>query len=446
MGLRKSNDGINRNDREVDLRLLGLTHPNQFSCAQHENPAMRNYLIVTVSYWAFTITDGALRMLVVLFFHQLGYSPFEIASLFLFYEAFGVVTNLVGGWLGARVGLNRTLHIGMMLQVIALAMLAVDTSWLTVFYVMTAQALSGIAKDLNKMSAKASVKLMLPENSHKQRLFKWVAVLTGSKNSLKGFGFFLGGLLLGGIGFRGALMFLGGMLMMVLVASWMMLPNHIGKAKANIAFRKVFDQPTLIHWLSGARLFLFSARDVWFVVAAPVFLSEALGWSYTQVGSFLAMWVIGYGIVQSFCPQLVKRMNRDGVPGGRAALYLVMPLVTIPAAMVLLLQNGYPPGPVLIVGLALFGILFALNSAIHSFLVVAWAESKSVSVNVGFYYMANAGGRLLGAVLSGMTYQTWGLKGSLGAACVLLVFATLFSLRLAAAESGGPVNLNKRHS
>ncbi|MGB5180198.1 MAG: MFS transporter, partial [Gammaproteobacteria bacterium] len=52
--------------------------------------ATRNYLVVTVGYWAFTVTDGAIRMLVVLYFHLLGYSPFEVAMLFLFYEFFGI--------------------------------------------------------------------------------------------------------------------------------------------------------------------------------------------------------------------------------------------------------------------------------------------------------------------------------------------------------------------
>ena len=166
--------------------------------------ALKNYLVVTGGYWAFTLTDGAIRMLVVLYFHTLGYSPFEVAMLFLFYEFFGIVTNLVGGWLGARFGLNRTMHLGMLLQVGALLMLTVPDAWLSVVYVMLAQALSGIAKDLNKMSAKASVKQFSTEDNQ-QGLFKWVAILTGSKNTLKGVGFFLGAGLLEWLGFRDAL-------------------------------------------------------------------------------------------------------------------------------------------------------------------------------------------------------------------------------------------------
>ena len=170
---------------------------------------LRNYLVVTAGYWAFTVTDGAIRMLVVLYFHLLGYSPFEVAMLFLFYEFFGIVTNLVGGWLGARIGLNLTMHIGMGMQVVALLLLTVPDAWLSVPYVMAAQALSGIAKDLNKMSAKASVKTLAGDGGE-SKLFRWVAVLTGSKNALKGAGFFVGAALLEWIGFRGALAVLAG--------------------------------------------------------------------------------------------------------------------------------------------------------------------------------------------------------------------------------------------
>src|SRR5690606_9320458 len=151
--------------------------------------------LITANYWAFTLTDGALRMLVVLHFHGLGYSPLDIALLFLFYEFFGVVTNLVGGWLGAQLGLNRTMNIGLGLQIVALAMLLVPPAWVAVPWVMAAQALSGIAKVLNKMSAKSSVKLLVAEEAQ-GTLYNWVAILTGSKNALKGVGFFLGGALL----------------------------------------------------------------------------------------------------------------------------------------------------------------------------------------------------------------------------------------------------------
>ncbi|MEW8208535.1 MAG: MFS transporter, partial [Candidatus Thiodiazotropha taylori] len=236
---------------------------------------VRNYLVVTGGYWAFTITDGAIRMLVVLYFHLLGYSPFEVAMLFLFYEFFGVVTNLVGGWLGARIGLNLTMHIGMALQVVALMALTVPDAWLSVVYVMIAQALSGIAKDLNKMSAKASVKTMVRDGGE-SKLFKWVALLTGSKNALKGAGYFIGAALLEWIGFRGALALLAGMLLLVLITTSMMLPAGLGKMKSKPKFSQVFSKVAAINWLSAARFFLFGSRDVWFVVGLPVFLYEVL--------------------------------------------------------------------------------------------------------------------------------------------------------------------------
>lgn len=391
---------------------------------------IRNYLVVTGGYWAFTITDGAIRMLVVLFFHQLGYTPFEIASLFLFYEFFGIVTNLVGGWLGARLGLNLTMHIGMALQVIALTMLAVNEAWLTVPYVMLAQAMSGIAKDLNKMSAKASVKLMLPEDGREDRLFKWVAVLTGSKNSLKGAGFFIGGLLLQFAGFQGALYILAGLLAVVLVATWFMLPNDIGKTKAKAKFSQVFSKSAAINWLSAARFFLFGARDVWFVVSLPVFLVEVMDWNFSEVGGFLALWIIGYGFVQASAPGVIRKSHHGTGPDGRTALYLVGSLLLIPAIMAILLSAGYDPAVVLIAGLAIFGVVFALNSAVHSYLVVAWSDREKVSMNVGFYYMANAGGRLAGTILSGWSYQVWGMTGSLWFSAGFLLLALLLSFPL----------------
>jgi hypothetical protein len=258
----------------------------------------RNYLTVTAGYWAFTVTDGAIRMLVVLYFHLLGYSPFEVAMLFLFYEVFGIVTNLVGGWLGARIGLNLTMHIGMGLQVVALAMLTVPDAWLTVAYVMVAQAMSGIAKDLNKMSAKATVKTLVGAGGE-SRLFKYVAILTGSKNALKGAGFFIGAALLELIGFRGALAVLAGMLLVVLIVTAILLPSGVGRMASKPKFTQVFSNTPAINWLSAARFFLFGARDVWFVVGLPVFLYSVLGWSFTQVGTFMASWVIGYGMVQA---------------------------------------------------------------------------------------------------------------------------------------------------
>jgi predicted MFS family arabinose efflux permease len=368
---------------------------------------LRNYLVVTGGYWAFTITDGAIRMLVVLYFHLLGYSPFEVAMLFLFYEFFGIVTNLVGGWLGARIGLNLTMHIGMAMQVVALLLLTVPDAWLSVPFVMFAQALSGIAKDLNKMSAKASVKTLAAKGD--ERLFHWVAVLTGSKNALKGAGFFIGAALLQWIGFRSALAVLAGLLLLVLVATILMLPSGVGKMKSKPKFSQVFSRIPAINWLSAARFFLFGSRDAWFVVGLPVFLYEVLHWDFMYVGGFMASWVIGYGFIQAGTPQLL----RNHETGGGTARTLAFLLALFPAGIALGLMLDWPPTPVVTGGLVLYGIIFALNSAVHSYLILAYSEHDKVAMNVGFYYMANAGGRLAGTVLSGLAYQAGGLEACL---------------------------------
>jgi len=396
--------------------------------------ATRNYLVVTGGYWAFTVTDGAIRMLVVLYFHLLGYSPFEVAMLFLFYEFFGIVTNLVGGWLGARIGLNLTMHIGMGMQVVALSLLTVPDAWLSVPYVMAAQALSGIAKDLNKMSAKASVK-MLAGDGGESKLFRWVSTLTGSKNALKGAGFFVGAALLEGIGFRGALALLADMLLMVLIVTALLLPRGVGKMKSKPKFTQVFSNTPAINWLSAARFFLFGSRDVWFVVGLPVFLYSVLGWSFTRVGGFIALWVIGYGIVQASAPRLIRRSHHGQVPGGGTARLWAFILAFFPAAMALALQYGLAPALVLVTGLVLFGGVFAINSAVHSYLILAYSDFDKVSMNVGFYYMANAGGRLTGTILSGLVYQTQGLTGCLWWSAAFVLVAAVLSFKLPEVES-----------
>ena len=390
---------------------------------------LRNYLIVTGGYWTFTVTDGAIRMMVVLYFHMLGFSPFEVAMLFLFYEVFGVVTNLVGGWLGARIGLNLTMNIGMGMQVVALAALTVPDAWLSVPYVMAAQALSGIAKDLNKMSAKASVKTMVGDGGG-STLFKWVAVLTGSKNALKGGGFFVGAALLEWIGFRGALAVLAGSLLIVLLVTAVMLPSGVGKMKSKPKFTQVFSKEAAINWLSAARFFLFGSRDVWFVVGLPVFLYEVLGWSTTYVGAFLALWVIGYGVVQATAPKLIRHSHHGHGPGGGTARLWAFILVLFPAGIALALQQGWPADTVLIVGLILFGVVFAINSAVHSYLILAYSDQDKVAMSVGFYYMANAGGRLVGTVLSGWVYQTQGLEGCLWWSAAFVLTAAILSFAL----------------
>ena len=391
-------------------------------------PEVRQYLLVTGNYWAFTLTDGALRMLVVLHFHALGYSPLQIAALFLFYEIFGVITNLVGGYLGARLGLNRTMNIGLGIQVAALLMLTVPVAWLTIPWVMGAQALSGIAKDLNKMSAKSSIKLLVPDGQQ-GKLYQWVAVLTGSKNALKGVGFFLGGALLALIGFKGALLAMAGVLALIWISSVILLKRDLGKAKAKPKFRDILSKSRAVNTLSAARMFLFGARDVWFVVALPVYLSSVFGWDFWKVGGFLAAWVIGYGIVQSFAPNITgKKSGR--VPDGRAAFVWALALAGLPALIALGLDSGWSPQTVLLGGLMVFGALFAVNSSLHSYLIVSYANEDGVSLDVGFYYMSNAMGRLIGTVLSGWVYQLYGLEACLWISSVFVLLAALISIAL----------------
>jgi len=392
---------------------------------------MRQYAIITGSYWAFTLTDGALRMLVVLYFHQLGYAPLDIALLFIFYEVFGVVTNLFGGWIAARAGLAVTLIGGLVLQVGALSMLLADDQYLTVTYVMLAQALSGIAKDLNKMSAKSSVKLIAGDAEG--RLYRWVAVLTGSKNALKGMGFFIGGVLLSAIGFTSAVGAMAITLGVVAAITLVALDKRLGRTTFKPKFTNLWSKSTRINRLSAARLFLFGSRDVWFVVALPVFLQVELGWSSVSVGSMLAAWVMGYGLVQALSPHITGRAHH---PDGRTAVRWGAALAGLPLMIAGCLALGLDPAWSVVVGLILFGAVFAVNSAVHSYLIVSYADADGVSLDVGFYYMSNAAGRLLGTVCSGWVYQTWGFQMCLLVAAVFVVTATVISLALPTLQTG----------
>ena len=389
---------------------------------------VKQYLIVTGNYWVFTLTDGALRMLVVLHFYQLGYTPMAIAMLFLFYEIFGVVTNLAGGYLGARIGLNRTMNLGLALQVIALSMLLLPTSMLTIVWVMAAQGLSGIAKDLNKMSAKSSIKLLV-NKGEQGKLYVWVARLTGSKNALKGAGFFLGGALLSLLGFTGAVGSMALVLALVWLLSLFLLKKDLGKAKSKPKFSEIFSKSCSINILSAARLFLFAARDVWFVIALPVYLASEFGWDHYYVGGFLALWVIAYGFVQTIAPSLTG-MRQGKLPDGRTALLWASLLTAIPALIALAMNLSFSPQLALIIGLLVFGGVFAINSSLHSYLIVSYASDDGVSMDVGFYYMANAMGRLLGTLLSGYVFQVAGLEACLWISSAMLALTALISVYL----------------
>jgi predicted MFS family arabinose efflux permease len=395
--------------------------------------SIRNYAIVTAAYWAFTLTDGALRMLVLLHFNQLGYSPVQLAFLFLLYEVFGIVTNLVGGWVASRTGLRFTLVLGLALQVVALGLLALlNRNWsiaAAVAYVMGTQALSGIAKDLTKMSAKSAVKVIVARGDE-SGLFKWVAILTGSKNALKGAGFFVGGFLLSLLGFRGALAAMAFGVFVVLVFVLSLLPAAIGQAKQKAAFSRILSNSSGINRLSLARFALFAARDIWFVVSVPIFLATVLGWSFTQVGGFMALWVIAYGGVQSVAPVVLGKVTRGHAPGPVLASMLALALAAVTALIPFGLTMGAPPAETMLGGLVLFGIVFALNSSVHSYLVLAYSESDRVSQSVGFYYMANACGRLLGTLLSGVLYQVAGVSATLWGAVVLAAAAGLGAMFL----------------
>jgi len=410
---------------------------------------LRNYAIVTAAYWGFTLTDGALRMLVLLHFHGLGFTPLDLAILFLLYEAMGILTNLLGGWLGAKFGLRLTLIAGLSLQIVALfTMSAVQPDWLlsmSLIYVMAAQALSGIAKDLTKMSSKSAVKLVIDDQVQGQ-LFRWVALLTGSKNALKGIGFLLGGVMLGHLGFQGSMWLMASALASVLILFSISFRGTLGKAKA-LRRRDLFAKQREINLLSAARLFLFAARDIWFVVGVPIFLYSELGWSFTEVGGFLAIWVIGYGAIQACAPTLLRKANSVRAAARSATIWGTL-LISIPVIMAFLLQNpGATPltaGQIVIVGIYLFGAVFALNSSIHSYLIVAFADRNQVSMDVGFYYMANAAGRFMGTFLSGLVFQLFGLSACLWVSAALISLAVLFAIPLRSISMSSPNAMDKR--
>jgi predicted MFS family arabinose efflux permease len=394
----------------------------------------RNYAIVTAAYWGFTLTDGALRMLVLLHFFRLGYSPFTLAFLFLLYEAAGIGANLIGGWLATRFGIARMLAVGLATQVAGFLLLsAVSPDWgaaLSVAWVVAAQGLCGVAKDLTKTASKSAIKATAGEASG--RLFKWVAFFTGSKNAMKGAGFFLGGLLLELLGFRGALWAMAAALALVLAGVVLSLPPLMGKAKASKSARELFAKSRGINLLAAARVFLFGARDVWFVVGLPVFL-YANGWTFTMVGGFLALWTIGYGAIQAAAPSLVRR-SADGlsaeVPAARA---WSLALAAVPALLAAMMLAGLPRAELYVpLCLCLFGVVFAVNSSVHSYLVLAYAGSEKAAEDVGFYYAANAAGRFAGTLLSGLLYASAGLVACLLGAAAMLAACWLVTLALPA--------------
>ncbi|WP_084863326.1 organoarsenical effux MFS transporter ArsJ [Salibaculum halophilum] len=412
--------------------------------AAHRPEGLTAYIAVTAAYWAFMLTDGALRMLVLLHFHTLGFTPVQLAYLFVLYEIAGMVTNLCAGWIAARFGLTSTLYAGLGLQVVALVALAqLDPGWavgLSVVYVMLVQGASGVAKDLAKMSSKSAVKVLAP--AARGGLFRWVAVLTGSKNAVKGLGFLLGAALLGGVGFTGAVLGMAAVLAVILLAVALFMPSGLPTGRKGAKFAEVFSKSANVNRLSAARVFLFGARDVWFVVGLPVYFyavlsdgSEAgIRRAFFIVGTFMAVWIILYGAMQASAPRLLQAERRPegelvGAARGWALALMAVPLVLTGAA----LGAGQPQTwltVTLVAGLLVFGALFAINSALHSYLILAFTRAERVTMDVGFYYMANAGGRLLGTVMSGLTYQLGGLPLMLGTASGMVALSAAAAGRL----------------
>jgi hypothetical protein len=402
------------------------------------------YVAVTAAYWAFMLTDGALRMLVLLHFHTLGFSPIQLAYLFLLYEVAGMVTNLSAGWIAARFGLTSTLYAGLALQAAALIALAqLDPGWAvgaSVAYVMVVQGASGVAKDLAKMSSKSAVKILAP--AEKGGLFRWVAILTGSKNAVKGLGFLLGAALLATMGFTVAVLTMAAVLATILLAVLVLMPSGLPKGRKGAKFSEVFSKSPNVNWLSAARVFLFGARDVWFVVGIPIYFYAVLSdgtaegnrAAFFMIGSFMALWIILYGGVQAAAPRILRAATRTEADLIGAARRWAGLLFVVPAALTAAALAAPGPAPwltaALVAGLLCFGAVFAVNSALHSYLILAFTRSERVTMDVGFYYMANAGGRLLGTLLSGLTYQTGGLALMLGTAAAMVAASAVIAGRL----------------
>lgn len=392
------------------------------------------YSLVTLAYWVFMITDGALRMVLLLRFHQLGYSPVQLSFLFLFYEFAGILTNLIGGWIGARFGLRKTLFIGLAVQIIALSTLSlVSNNWsvfVSICFVMGIQALAGIAKDLVKMSSKSSVKLLLPNEGSESKLFFLIALLTGVKNTLKGVGFFIGGLLLSILGYSQSLLSLAGVLSLVFILCLFVVKTEFGKRKNKPTFSQLFAKSKAINVLSFARALLFASRDIWFVVAVPIFLYEKMDWSFSEIGGFMASWVILYGFIQTLAPKITKTSGELSNTVKAAQTWGFLLVISCLAIPLMMLSLDFNPAWILIIGLFLYGFVFAMNSSIHSYLIIAYTSDEDVALNVGFYYMANAIGRFFGTLLSGVIYLLGGIEACLYTASGVCLLAALLNLKL----------------
>jgi MFS family permease len=405
---------------------------------------MAAYIAVTAAYWAFMLSDGALRMLVLLHFHTLGFSPLHLAYLFVLYELAGIITNLSAGWIAARFGLSSTLYAGLALQIlalIALLQLSPDwTIWASVAYVMFAQGLSGVAKDLSKMSAKSAVKLLAPKSEG--GLFRWVAILTGSKNAIKGLGFFVGAVSLGIFGFQAVIQGIASFLGSILLILILRMPSGLPTGRKDAKFKEVISKNPNVNWLSLARVFLFGARDVWFVVGIPIYFYAVLSDGSTEgnsnafflIGGFMAIWIILYGLVQGNAHRILRATTRGSNAFIQDAARWAWMLLIVPICLSIFLfirpDATMLNATVVVIGLLVFGAIFAVNSSLHSYLILEFSTGPRVTMDVGFYYMANASGRLVGTLLSGISYQIGGVSACLSIAALMLAFSAFAARRL----------------
>jgi hypothetical protein len=305
---------------------------------------------------------------------------------------------------------------------------------------MLVQGLSGVAKDLAKMSSKSAVKILAPTEGG--GLFRWVAILTGSKNAVKGSGFLLGAVLLAVFGFEPSVLTMAAILFVILIGVVIGMPSGLPVGRKDAKFSEVFSKNRNINWLSAARLFLFGARDVWFVVGIPIYFYAVLSDGSTEsnraaffmIGTFMAGWTILYGIVQGWAPRILKAASRTEAQILALAKRWVGLLIIVPALLAGLVWLVPEPSNALtvtiVLGLLVFGGIFAVNSALHSYLILSFTDAKRVTMDVGFYYMSNAAGRLIGTVLSGVTYQLGGLPLCLGTAAAMISLSWLGTSQL----------------
>jgi len=234
------------------------------------DPRLRPFVIISITYLLFTVTDGAIRMIVLLHAYSKSFSALQVAVMFTLYELAGVFTNLAAGMMGARWGIRFTLIVGLCLQIFSYGLLfGWNDDWsqrTAIIYVTIAQMFAGIAKDLTKLGGKTVTKLVTPEGRH-TRLFRLVSLLTGWKNSLKGVGYFRGSALLE-VSYDAALGFMIGLIVIAMPFAIFGLDKNLGTAKKkNASLKEIFVLDNFnLNVLSLARLFLFASRDFWFEV------------------------------------------------------------------------------------------------------------------------------------------------------------------------------------